>query len=226
MPEDATALPEGTYPWHTDIVATSFWIGEIFDPYASDGSQLFSTYDSKWYDNYGGCDGVVIDDTCQTDRRTAANDFFPVGMTPRQNPFYLDLPVDDINNDTVFADRDSVIPWAGEAPYSDHQGDRRFSYMKNRWVELRSGDNVCFGQIQDAGPAVYDDVAYVFGTDDRRPVNTRFNGAGLDVSPALTGCLDFAEVNGTDNVVSWRFVEEEDVPEGPWTRIVTTSQVQ
>ena len=28
------------YPWHTDIVATTFWVGEVFDPNASDGSQV------------------------------------------------------------------------------------------------------------------------------------------------------------------------------------------
>ena len=27
------------YPLHTNVVATTFWVGEIFDPQASDGSQ-------------------------------------------------------------------------------------------------------------------------------------------------------------------------------------------
>ena len=38
------------YPLHTGIVATTFWVGEIFDPDATDGSQVYSTYDSQWAD--------------------------------------------------------------------------------------------------------------------------------------------------------------------------------
>jgi len=38
---------QGKYPWHTDIVATTFWVGEVFDPNAADGSQVISTYDSQ-----------------------------------------------------------------------------------------------------------------------------------------------------------------------------------
>ena len=48
------------YPLHTDVVATTFWVGEIFDPQASDGSQVISTYDSHWLAHYGGCDGIVV----------------------------------------------------------------------------------------------------------------------------------------------------------------------
>ena len=44
--------------------------------------------------------------------RSADNGYFPRHMTPRQNPFYLDLPFDDINNSTAFAQRSSVVPWA------------------------------------------------------------------------------------------------------------------
>jgi hypothetical protein len=33
-----TAPIAGTYPWHTRIVSTTFWVGEIFDPNAADGS--------------------------------------------------------------------------------------------------------------------------------------------------------------------------------------------
>ena len=217
---------QGTYPWHTDIVATTFWVGEVFDPHAADGSQLYSAYDSQWYDSYGGCDGVIAGGVCVTEARSADNGFFPTSMTPRENPFYLDLPVDDINEPAVFEARDTVVPWAGGLPYAEHRGDPSFSYLKNRWVELRRGDRVCFGQVQDGGPGVYDDVDYVFGSDDRRPANSRYNGAGLDVSPALTGCLGFTDINGAENRVSWRFVERRDVPEGPWTRLITTSQVQ
>jgi len=213
------------HPWHTGIVATTFWVGELFDPDAPDGSQVFSTYDGSWQEHYGGCDGVVRAGRCETERRTAANGWFPTRMTPLENPFYLDVPYDDVNDEQGFADRDRVVPWASEQPYASHRGDRSVSFMKNRWVELRKGSRTCFGQVQDAGPGQYHDAAYVFGSDDRRPANRRYNGAGMDVSPALNGCLGFRELNGEDDRVDWRFVDDDDVPDGPWLRVVTTSGV-
>ena len=119
-----------------------------------------------------------------------------------------------------------MIPWAGDPAYAADVDDRGVSLMKNRWVVLRKGDRLCYGQIQDAGPGEYRDAAYVFGSDDRRPDNTRFNGAGLDVSPALNGCLGFTELDGENDRVDWAFVDDNDVPDGPWTAIVTTSPVR
>ncbi|HLU63807.1 MAG TPA: hypothetical protein VKY66_04685 [Protaetiibacter sp.] len=214
------------HPWHTGIVATTFWVGEIFDPDAPDGSQELSTYDSDWLGSYGGCDGIAGQGECRTEPRTAANDYFPTSMTPLENPFYLDLPYDDINDPIGFAERDAVIPWAGEEPYRSHRGDQNFSYLKNRWVQLVLGDRSCYGQIEDAGPGEYHDAAYVFGADDARPANTRYGGAGMDVSPALTGCLGFTDLDGITPGISWRFVESWEVPPGPWTRLVTTSGVR
>ncbi|MBO0896925.1 hypothetical protein [Arthrobacter sunyaminii] len=92
----------------------------------------------------------------------------------RENPFCLDLPFDDINVPRAFAMRGSVVPWADEPE--------------------------CYSQIHDAGAALYDDVAYVFGDDDVCPANTLHNGAGLDVSPALNGCLGFESLNAADRV--------------------------
>jgi hypothetical protein len=214
------------YPWHTDIVATTFWVGEVFDPGAVDGSQERSTYDSAWMRSYGGCDGVIVDGSCETERRSAADEFFPTRMTPLENPFYLDLPYDDVNDPHGFEMRGEVVPWAGDAAYRSSIDDRTVSLIKNRWVRLAANGRVCYGQVQDAGPGVYDDAAYVFGDDDRRPANTRFNGAGLDVSPAINGCLGFRELDGQDELVDWQFVEADEVPAGPWRIIVTTSGVQ
>ncbi len=210
------------YSVHTSIVATTFWVGEIFDPAVSDGSQEISTYDDAWMESYGGCDGVVDDGICRTERRTAANDFFPTRMTPRQNPFYLDLPFDDVNNPSAAAQRAEVVPWADDPGWREKLADPRTSIMKNRWVAIRKGVRVCYGQIQDAGPGVYDDARYVFGTDDVRPANTRFKGAGMDVSPALNGCLGFRQLNGSTDRVDWWFVDDVDVPDGPWRILVTT----
>jgi hypothetical protein len=210
------------YPWHLNNVATTFWVGEILDRSSTDGSQEYSTYDANWLANYGGCDGVVEDGVCRTERRDASNGFFPTGMTPRQNPFYLDLPFDDINNATAFSMRAKVIPWANDPGYRGRADDPTFSLMKNRWVELRKGATTCYGQVEDAGPAVYDDAAYVFGTDGRRPANSRFNGAGLDVSPAVNGCLGFSQLDGQNDRVDWRFIDDADAPDGPWKHVITS----
>jgi len=80
------------YPWHLRLVATTFWVGEVFAPEAADGSQAIS-----------GCNGVIEDGVCQTEPRSAENGFFPSSMTPKQNPFYLDLPFADVNNVAAFA---------------------------------------------------------------------------------------------------------------------------
>jgi len=213
------------YPMHTGIVATTFWVGEIFDPNASDGSQVYSTYDSQWAAHYGGCDGVVINRDCTTEPRSAENGYFPTSMTPRENPFYLDLPFDDINDPGAFARRAAVIPWAAEPGYAGHDTDPAFSYMKNRWVQISNGPRTCYGQIQDAGPGQYNDADYVFGSDDQRPENTKFNSAGMDVSPALNGCLGFTDLNGEDDHVDWRFVDAENVPDGPWRTLITDSGI-
>jgi len=217
------ATADRRYPLHTGIVATTFWVGEVFDPGAPDGSQVLSAYDDHWLASYGGCDGVVVEGTCSTERRTAENHYFPTSMAPRQNPFYLDLPFDDVNDPAAAAQRSGVVPWADEPRYATVLADPDRSLMKDRWVAVRKDGRTCYGQVQDAGPGVYDDAAYVFGSDDARPANRRYNGAGMDVSPALNGCLGFAELDGEEDVVDWWFVDDADVPPGPWTRLVTGS---
>ncbi len=212
----------GIGPLHTGIISTTFWVGEIFDPNASDGSQMLSTYDGSWYAHFGGCDGVSKAGKCATEKRTAATGYFPTSMTPLENPFYLDLPYDDVNDSTGYKNRCAVIPWANDPGYAGHCTDQGFSYMKNRWVKLIGPHgNACFGQIEDAGPARYHDSAYVFGS--ARPSSTKFNNAGMDVSPALNGCLGFSELDGQSDKVSWQFVSSP--APGPWTKVVTTRQV-
>lgn len=205
------------------MVATTFWVGEIFDPTAADGSQAVSTYDDSWLQHYGGCDGVVVAGDCRTESRSSRNNFFPTSMTPKQNPFYLDLPFDDVNDASAAAQRGKVVPWAHDPGWLQKLADPEQSIMKDRWVAIRKGSRVCYGQIQDAGPGEYDDTHYVFASTDTRPKNRRYNGAGMDVSPALNGCLDFAELNGENDRVDWWFVDDVDVPAGPWRILVTTT---
>lgn len=61
---------------------------------------------------------------------------------------------------------------------------------KNRLVQINKGSKTCYGQVEDAGPARYNDATCVSGTLDARPQNHLCNAAGLDVSPApRNGCL-------------------------------------
>ncbi len=237
------------YPWHRGIVATTFWVGELFEPDLADGSQVCSTYDRLWAYHWsgvdlgrvpadaagcagsvlGGCDGVWVDGKCTTEPRTAENDWFPTQVEPLENPFYADLPYDDLNDPIGFARRCEVIPWADDPGYAGRCGDRGFSYMKNRWIRIVGPNGAtCYAQIQDAGPShddLYHDVEYVFGWNDARPAQQRFNNAGIDVSPAVNGYLGFAELDGSTDRVDWQFVERWEVPDGPWTKVETTSGV-
>ncbi len=238
-----------TYPWHTNVVATTFWVGEIFNGSLADGSQVCSAYDNEWAYHWsgqktgragsgtdcagartGGCDGIPSGSgasfQCGSEPRSAANGFFPTRVRPHENPFYLDLPFDDVNDAIAFAERCRVIPWANDSGYAGHCSDTNFSYMKNRWVRIVGPNGqTCYGQVEDAGPShddLYHDAAYVFGPNDARPIQGQFNDAGMDVSPALNGCLGFAQLDGDNDHVSWQFVEAGDVPTGPWIKIVTT----
>jgi hypothetical protein len=51
------------------------------------------------------------------------------------------------------------------------------------------------------------------------PQNVFDTRAGLDVSPAIRHYLGISH----NELTYWRFAEKADVPEGPWTEIVTTS---
>ncbi|HEY2833702.1 MAG TPA: hypothetical protein VGJ14_14830, partial [Sporichthyaceae bacterium] len=173
-PNPLPARAGRTYPWHTNIVATTFWVGELFNASVADGSQVCSTYDSLWAYHWsgvnhgkvssgaagcagsivGGCDGIPNAGTCKTEVRTASNGYFPTKVTPKGNPFYLDLPFDDINDSTGYARRCQVVPWANDAGYAGECRNPQFSYMKNRWVRLIGpSGRTCYGQIEDAGPS-------------------------------------------------------------------------
>ncbi|TAH35449.1 hypothetical protein EYC59_02300 [Candidatus Saccharibacteria bacterium] len=190
----------------------------------------------------GGCDakltnagGKCSSPNATASLRTPANNYTPPAGSPTiyENPFYLDLPYDDYNSSgggetTGYSRRCTDIPWANDPGYAGKCTNRSFSYMKNRWVKMWVGSKVCYGQIEDAGPADsgngngnYADYPYVFGTNDARPYNQSYGGAGADVSPALGSCLGMAFDDSI--TLSWQFVDDVDVPAGPWKTLVTTS---
>ena len=197
-----------TYPWHTSITATVFWVGEPADADTNNITNSVSAWDDHWVAHYGG-----------TDDPAQRAGYYPVGYTPHENPFYLDLPYNDFTDQGKRRADVTSVPWYGDRSWAADQ-----SVMKNRWVRVRHNGRTCYGQIEDAGPRYYDDTAYVFGS--ARPRNRDYaNGTGIDVSPALRDCLGFDGLDNADNQVDWQFVDDAALPSGPWNAITTTSNI-
>jgi hypothetical protein len=187
----------GRYPWKVNIVTTVFWVGER-PTQNNPVPNTRSAWDPNWVVSYGG-----FDDPDPNNRRN----YIPVNFTPRQNPFYVALPYNDVTNSTTKPEAPLVIPWFKEA-YSKYGQ----SVCRNRWIEIRNHyGRSCYAQWSDCGPFRTDHWEYVFGND--MPAWNINHGAGLDVSPAVR---DFLGLSGMD-VTSWRFVDYRDVPPGPWS---------
>jgi hypothetical protein len=91
--------------------------------------------------------------------------------------------------------------------------------LKNRWIVITKDGKTAYAQWEDVGPFGEDDAKYVFG--DALPKSKENKNAGLDVSPAVRDYLELEDIDKVD----WQFVDEKDVPRGPWKDIITTSQV-
>jgi hypothetical protein len=185
------------YPWKTDIVATVFWVGET--PTENNPTPNHcSSWDTSWMSNYGGLD--------DPDPAKRAPDFRPVNFVPRQNPFYVALPYNDVvNSSTTKEEASKIIPWFKQAFKREGQ-----SVCRDRWIAVKYQDRICYAQWSDCGPFVTDDAQYVFGSG--RPTNTKNKGAGIDISPAVRDYLSFKAEGKCD----WRFVDLHEVPDGPW----------
>jgi hypothetical protein len=105
---------------------------------------------------------------------------------PHQNPFYVALPYNDVDNHHTKPEVVSIIPWFKQAFVRDGQ-----SVCKDRWVAIRKGNRVAFAQWEDVGPFQTDHWQYVFGSERPRPNRNR--DAGLGVSPAVQ---QFLGLNG------------------------------
>lgn len=190
----------GAYPWHFDITATYFYIGER--PTQNNPTpNTASSWDSAWDDNYGGYDDPNPANRCP-------HTYAPLAFTPRLNPFYVALPYNDIQRGGPKPEAERVIPWYRR----DKQG-RYESVCRGTWVQIYYNGRYCFAQWEDCGPFVTDDWQYVFG--NARPRNTANQGAGIDISPAVR---DYLGIQGGMAVVHWRFVDFSLVPGGPWAR--------
>lgn len=191
---------EGTYPWHFDITATYFYIGELATK-RNPTPNTASSWDSMWDDNYGGYDDP---NPGNRDPKTYA----PKGFTPQLNPFYVALPYNDIERGGPKPEAAKVIPW-----YRRDKNGKYESVCRGMWVQIYYKGKYCFAQWEDCGPFNTDDWAYVF--KGARPRNTANYGAGIDISPAVR---DYLGIPGGAAKVHWRFVEFNRVPGGPWAR--------
>lgn len=188
----------GRYPWKSNIVTTVFWVGEkatARNPVANHAS----SWDAKWALSFGG-----YDDPDVKNRRG----FLPATFVPKQNPFYVALPYNDVTKGTTKPEARFVIPWFNRT--FERQGK---SVCRDRWIAIRKGNRICYAQWSDCGPFSTDHWQYVFGNE--RPRANINSGAGLDVSPAVR---DYLGMNAGKDVCDWKFVEFHEVPQGPWGR--------
>jgi hypothetical protein len=191
----------GKYAWKTQIVTTVFWIGEQ----AAGNNPVpnfSSSWDLNWEQSYGGYDNP--------NPGSRNRNFAPVNFVPRQNPFYIALPYNDVTHGTTKPEAKVVIPWFRDAVASGQWSEGQ-SVCHNRWIAIRnSAGKVCYAQWGDCGPFRTDHWQYVFGNEKPKPNLNQ--GAGLDVSPAVR---DYLQLGSTD-VTDWKFVEVTEVPNGPW----------
>ncbi|HRJ73413.1 MAG TPA: hypothetical protein PLS03_14405 [Terrimicrobiaceae bacterium] len=185
------------YPWKRQIVTTVFWVGErptVNNPVPNHKS----SWDVNWARNYGGYDNPDP---------AARRNYIPAKFTPRQNPFYVALPYNDVTRGTTKPESRKVIPWFKQA--FERPGK---TVLKGRWIAVKHGNRICYAQWEDCGPFRTDHWQYVFGNERPRPNLNQ--GAGLDVSPAVRDYLGM----GNKDVCDWKFVDARDVPAGPWTK--------
>jgi len=192
--EDPSEAFRRATAWKRNVVATVFWIGEEAtknNPVANKAS----AWDVNWEENFGGCD--------DPDDRVG---FLPRTFVPKMNPFYVALPYNDLDSDGLHRlEAGEVIPWF----WRDYRGEG-ISVCKDRWVAIHFRGRVCYAQWEDVGPFETDHWQYVFGDEPPRP--NRNGNAGIDVSPAVRDFLGLQ----SGGRVQWHFVEEHDVPRGPW----------
>lgn len=195
IPTAATARQQIGYPWKCRIVTTTFWVGES-PTRKNPAPNRVSAWDNHWAQRYGG-----YDDPDSRNRRG----YIPARFFPSQNPFYVALPYNDVSREHLKPEAALVIPW-----FKAEFMEEGKSVCHGHWVAIRHGERTVYAQWEDCGPFRTDHWEYVFGND--RPKPNMNKGAGLDVSPAVR---DFLGMGDTD-ITDWRFVNEGDVPFGPW----------
>jgi len=202
-PTTSATVARTLYPWKLHITSTAFWIGETptrNNPVPND----VSSWDTNWVENYGGYDDP---DPMKRVASHNSGDFRPKHFVPKLNPFYVALPYNDKQQNGYRPEASKVIPWFHRIPKHDQR-----STLKGRWLQIYTNNRSCYAQWEDVGPFEVDDWRYVFGNS--RPINRKNQGAGIDISPAVRDYLGITN----SSKVHWRFVEESQVPFGPWKK--------
>lgn len=190
------------YPWKRKIGTTVFWVGER--PTARNPTPNHaSSWDQKWAKNYGG-----YDNPDPSTRIMNGYDYRPKAFYPKQNPFYIALPYNDVSRGKTKPEARYIIPWFKQRFWKEGR-----SVVKSRWLAIRRGNRLCYAQWEDCGPFTTTDWHYVFGKSPQ-PKNRENGRAGLDVAPAVRDYLGMKSGDKLD----WRFVELYEIPYGPWCR--------
>lgn len=183
---------------HEHVPATTYAVGQE----DSGTPRTSSVWDPKWQQHFGGVD---------TPGKRQHQDDWPAAFKPKENPYYVVLPYDELTKSGAVKKSAKQIPWYD----SKRPPTKAYSILKNRWVAVKFGGRTVYVQWEDVGPNQSDDASYVFG--DKPPKNKT---AGIGLSPAAM--LYLAAKNGDG--VDWWFVDANDVPAGPWQTIVTSRQ--
>ena len=139
------------FPWKTNIITTVL-----------DGEQptqnnpvpnTKSSWDGNWRDNFGGYDNPDS---------SARKNYIPVAFVPRQNPFYVALPYNDVTRGRFKPEARLVIPWFKQAFREEGQW-----VCRGRWLASRKGNRTCYAQWEDCGPFRTDHFQYVSRTSGR-----------------------------------------------------------
>jgi hypothetical protein len=200
------------YPWKKHVTATIFWCGEL-PTKRNPTPNTKSSWDGEWAKNFGGYDDPDVKKrvTCH---KTGV--FRPKDFEPKLNPFYIALPYNDVLNwKTHKPEASRVIPW-----FSRMNPKPGKTVLKGRWLQIYVNKRSCYAQWEDCGPWVTNDWEYVFG--NKPPKATQNGSAGIDVSPAVR---DYLGIKSGDKV-HWRFVEDAQVPHGPWKKYGNAGGVQ
>lgn len=195
---------QALYPWKTYVTATIFWCGE--KPTQNNPTpNCKSSWDQQWAANFGGYDDP---DPASRIANHTTGEFRPKGFIPKLNPFYIALPYNDVQGwSSHKPEASKVIPWFSRMSPAPGK-----TVLKGRWVQIFCNKRSCYAQWEDCGPWVTDDWQYVFGN---KPPKTKQNGAaGIDLSPSVRDYLG----TKSGEKVHWRFVEESQVPYGPWKK--------
>jgi len=179
-------------------ITTIFWVGEGATEENAFIHNRSSYWDDNWMKHFGGVDSPLN-----------RKGWLPAAFTPKQNPFYVALPFAEVDGDGNLKEIAKKIPGFGQ---------NAGPLTRNRWVEIRYKGKSCFAQWQDVGPNGENDFDWVFG-NAKKPKNKWGLKAGLDISPATAQYLSIVDSDTTE----WRFVDEKDVPDGPWKAIITRS---